>query len=188
MCRTNTDQGGLEFPVRFLGDHVDTDVIIPARYCNLRSGDELGRHCLEDVAPDVAELGRREGVILAAGENFGCGSSREEAPVALRHAGVRALVCAGFARIFFRNAVNTGLVIAVCPELSRLAPRWAELGVEARGRIDLKAGRFHLRPQGQEELVLPLEPLPPFMLKIFEAGGLVASLTGRNGNGGTSGS
>ncbi len=145
------------------GDNVDTDVIIPARYLNVSDPAELARHCLEDL--DAGFAGAvQPGDVLVAGENFGCGSSREHAPLAIKGAAVSCVVARSFARIFFRNAINVGLPILACPA----AVGDAEAG--HRLEIDLEAGRIHNRTTGRTHQA---EPYPPFMMAIIRAGGLV---------------
>jgi 3-isopropylmalate dehydratase small subunit len=144
------------------GDHVDTDAIIPARYLNVSTAEELARHCMEDIDEAFASA-VQPGDVLVAGENFGCGSSREHAPLAIKGAGVSAVVARSFARIFFRNAINVGLPILESP---------AAAGIEAghQVEIDLETGRIHNRTTGQ---TYQSEPYPPFMTAIIRAGGLV---------------
>jgi len=145
------------------GDHVDTDAIIPARYLNVSDPAELARHCMEDVDPSFAGH-VSSGDIIVAGENFGCGSSREHAPLAIKGAGVSCVIAKGFARIFYRNAINIGLPILACPE--------AVEGTEAGDRltVDLRAGTIANQHSGS---VYPTAPFPPFVMEIIEAGGLV---------------
>lgn len=145
------------------GDNVDTDVIIPARYLNVSTAEELARHCLEDIDPAFAGA-VQPGDVVVAGENFGCGSSREHAPLALKGAGVSCVMARSFARIFYRNAINVGLPILECPA----AVEDSESG--HRLEIDLEAGRIRNLTTGQ---VYQAEPYPPFMMAIIEAGGLV---------------
>jgi 3-isopropylmalate/(R)-2-methylmalate dehydratase small subunit len=151
------------------GDNVDTDVIIPARYLNVSTPEELAEHCMEDLDPSFASA-VRPGDIVVAGENFGCGSSREHAPLALKGAGVSCVVARSFARIFFRNAINVGLPILECPA----AVDDAEGGhclevVLGTGEVrNLTTGHHH---QG--------EPYPAFMMEIINAGGLVPYTRGR---------
>jgi 3-isopropylmalate/(R)-2-methylmalate dehydratase small subunit len=146
------------------GDNVDTDVIIPARYLNMSTAEELAPHCMEDLDPGFATA-VRPGDVIVAGENFGCGSSREHAPLALKGAGVSCVVAQSFARIFYRNAINVGLPILESPA--------AVAGVEAGQQleIDLEAGQIRNRTTDQ---VYQAEPYPPFMMAIIRAGGLVA--------------
>ncbi|MFZ5915385.1 MAG: 3-isopropylmalate dehydratase small subunit [Chloroflexota bacterium] len=145
------------------GDHVDTDAIIPARYLNMSTPEELAQHCMEDI--DAAFAGAvQPGDVIVAGENFGCGSSREHAPLALKGAGVSCVVAHSFARIFFRNAVNIGLPILECPQAAADAEKGHRL------EIDLAAGRVYNLTSGR---VFRAEPYPPFMMALIEAGGLV---------------
>lgn len=145
------------------GNHVDTDVIIPARYLNVSTAEELARHCLEDLDPTFAGA-VQEGDVIVAGENFGCGSSREHAPLAIKGAGVSAVVARSFARIFYRNAINVGLPILESAE--------AVDGIEKGHRleIDLETGQIRNLTTDQ---VYQAEPYPPFMMEIMRAGGLV---------------
>jgi 3-isopropylmalate/(R)-2-methylmalate dehydratase small subunit len=145
------------------GDNVDTDVIIPARYLSVSTPRDLARHCLEDL--DSAFAGAvRPGDVIVAGRNFGCGSSREHAALAIKGAGVGCVVARSFARIFFRNAINVGLPIVECPA----AVEGAEAGHHLD--IDLDAGRLCNLTTGA---VYQAEPFPPFMMDIIGAGGLV---------------
>lgn len=145
------------------GDHVDTDLIIPARYLNVSDPVELAKSCFADVRPEfVKEV--RPGDIVVAGINFGCGSSREHAPWAMKAAGIVAVIAKSCARIFYRNAFNIGL-----PVLESVA------GAEAlregdRVSIDLSTGSIVDRSQGRE---YPASPIPDFMRGILTAGGLV---------------
>ncbi len=145
------------------GDHIDTDVIIPARYLNTSDPGELARHCMEDADPQFASK-VRSGDVIVAGENFGCGSSREHAPIAIKAAGVACVVAKSFARIFYRNAFNTGLPIVECPE-----------GVEAiqdgdEVEVDLERGVVRDITRGEE---YPFVPIPPFMQELLSKGGLL---------------
>jgi 3-isopropylmalate/(R)-2-methylmalate dehydratase small subunit len=145
------------------GDSVDTDVIIPARYLTTTDEAELARHALEDLDPHFVSA-VQPGDVVVAGSNFGCGSSREHAPIALKGAGVGAVVARSFARIFFRNAINTGLVIVTCPELVDITDSGDKIEVDiAKGLVSnvTKAQTFQA------------EPLPDFILEIVESGGLV---------------
>jgi 3-isopropylmalate/(R)-2-methylmalate dehydratase small subunit len=154
------------------GDHVDTDAIIPARYLNVWDAAELARHCMEDIDGDFARA-VQPGDVIVAGENFGCGSSREHAPLAIKGAGVSCVVAKSFARIFYRNAINVGLPILESPA--------AVAGVEAgqQVEIDLEAGCIHNLTTGQ---TYQAEPYPPFMMAIIRAGGLVPYTVGKLGN------
>lgn len=144
------------------GDNVNTDVIIPARYLLTHDPAELGAHCLEDLDPDF--LTRvRPGDMIVGGENFGCGSSREHAPVAIKAAGVSCVIAQSFARIFFRNAINTGLPALTCREATDIAA-----GDELS--IDLGAGSIENVTQGRR---YQADPFPEFLREIIAAGGLV---------------
>jgi 3-isopropylmalate/(R)-2-methylmalate dehydratase small subunit len=145
------------------GDDVDTDAIIPARYLSMSTAGELARHCMEDIDARFAE-GVARGDVIVAGENFGCGSSREHAPLAIRGAGVACVVAKSYARIFYRNAINIGLPILECPE----AAEEAEAG--DRLAIDLRAGTITNQRTGN---VFHTAPFPPFVMEIIKAGGLV---------------
>ena len=145
------------------GDDVDTDVIIPARYLNDAAPEALASHCMEDLDPSFASAAR-PGDIVVAGRNFGCGSSREHAPLALKAAGVSCVVAESFARIFYRNAINIGLPILECPGAAASAETGDELEVE------LSSGTIRNVGRGTESRAAPF---PPFMRAIIEAGGLV---------------
>ena len=149
--------------VFYYGDNIDTDVIIPARYLNLHTMEELAPHCLEDL--DATFIDRvQPGDVIVAGENFGCGSSREHAPVAIKGAGVSCVVASSFARIFYRNAINVGLPILECPP----AAARAESGHQME--VDLETGQVQNLTLGE---LYQAEPYPPFMMEIINAGGLV---------------
>jgi len=145
------------------GDNIDTDVIIPARHLNTSNPKELAAHCMEDIDQNFAQ-NVREGDFIVAGENFGCGSSREHAPIAIKSSGVSCVIAASFARIFYRNAVNIGLPILECPDASN--------GVEYGDTlsVDLSSGTIRNVTKRTE---LPSNPLPGFMQEIIRAGGLV---------------
>ena len=152
-----------EGTVHAFGRDVDTDVIIPARYLNSSDPAELGAHCMEDI--DAAFVGRvRPGDIIVAGENFGCGSSREHAPVAIRAAGVSCVVAASFARIFYRNAINTGLPIVVCPAAA------AEARAGDRLRVDVESGVVANLTQGTSHQA---DAFPAFLQELIARGGLL---------------
>lgn len=153
--------GIIEGRVHRLGDNIDTDVILPGRYLTLRDPDALGRHCLEGVDPGLAAR-LQSGAVLAVGRNFGSGSSREHAVVALKAAGVRAVVAVSFARIFFRNAVNLGLPVVICAEAAASLEEGADATVDiAGGRIQQGGRAWAIDPLGQE------------VTAILAAGGLV---------------
>ena len=152
------------------GSNVDTDVIIPARYLNTASEEELAAHCMEDIDP--AFRGRvKAGDILVAEDIFGCGSSREHAPIAIKASGVSLVIANTFARIFYRNAINIGLPILECPEAVR--------NIRAGDTVscDLAKGEIRNETTGQ---VFYAQPFPAFIQKIINAGGLMRSLEERS--------
>ena len=151
------------------GDNVDTDVIIPARYLNTSDPQELAAHCMEDLDPAFASSVRR-GDILVAGRNFGCGSSREHAPLAIKASGVACVIAESFARIFYRNALNIALPILECPAAARAISAGDEVSV------DLETGEIVDQTTGQ---IFAAEPFPPFMLELIAAGGLANYLGNR---------
>ena len=148
------------------GDNVDTDVIIPARYLNTSNKKELALHCMEDL--DATFHTRvNAGDIMVGGNNFGCGSSREHAPIAIKESGISLVIARSFARIFYRNSINIGLAIVESDE--------AVDGIEDGDIVeaDLKNGIIYNRTNGKQFTV---QPFPPFIQKIVENGGLVASI------------
>ena len=153
------------------GDHVDTDVIIPARYLNTSDPHELGRHCMEDADPEFASKVSR-GDVIVAGENFGCGSSREHAPIAIKAAGVACVVAKSFARIFYRNSFNMGLPILECPQ--------AVDGIKEGEvvKVDLSSGTVENLSTGESFRAVPI---PPFMRELLDAGGLMPYVAKRMG-------
>jgi 3-isopropylmalate/(R)-2-methylmalate dehydratase small subunit len=158
-----------EGKVHKYGRDVDTDVIIPARYLTTSDPAELAAHAMEDI--DSEFVGRVEpGDIIVADDNFGCGSSREHAPVALKASGVSVVVAASFARIFYRNAINVGLPIVVCPEAAREA-----LGGDLL-KVDAVAGVIENVTRGTR---FEAEPFPPFMQQLIERGGLLPYVRAR---------
>jgi len=151
------------------GRDVDTDVIIPARYLNTSDPAELAKHCMEDIdAGFVAKV--KPGDIIVADENFGCGSSREHAPIAIKASGVSVVIASSFARIFYRNAINTGLPIMESPEAVR-AIRDGD-----RVAVDADSGTITDVTTGQ---TFTAQPFPPFIKSIIEKGGLIASVRER---------
>jgi len=145
------------------GDHVDTDVIIPARYLNTSDPSELAKHVLEDLDPEFRfRVG--PGDMIVAGENFGSGSSREHAPIAIKAAGVSCVIAKSFARIFYRNAINIGLPILEAPE----AVERIETGDELE--VDFSTGEIRNLTKGE---TYRAEPFPEFVMEIIESGGLV---------------
>jgi len=148
------------------GDNVDTDVIIPARYLNTSDAKELAAHCMEDIdASFVSKV--KEGDIMVADRNFGCGSSREHAPLAIKTAGISCVIASTFARIFYRNAINIGLPIVECPEAAAgiKAGDEVEVDFDTGVIVDLTSGKTF---QGQ--------PFPAFMQEIIKADGLINQL------------
>ena len=148
------------------GDNVDTDVIIPARYLNTADHKELAAHCMEDIDPDFVK-NVKEGDIIVANMNFGCGSSREHAPIAIKASGVSCVIASTFARIFYRNAINIGLPILECDE----AAKDIENGDEVE--VDFDTGVITDKTKGKN---YKAEPFPDFIKDIINAGGLLKSL------------
>ena len=145
------------------GRDIDTDAIIAARYLNTSDPAQLAAHCMEDIDRGFA-VRVNPGDVIVAGENFGCGSSREHAPIAIRAAGISAVVAASFGRIFYRNAINIGLPILECPEAARAIRQGDTVHIDTdRGIIEDTA----------TGTVFRAEPFPPFVSEIIEAGGLV---------------
>lgn len=145
------------------GENVDTDVIIPARYLNTSEPEELAKHCMEDIDKDFADRVKR-GDIIVAGKNFGCGSSREHAPIAIKAAGISCVIAPTFARIFYRNAFNTGLAILECEAAAE------KVQAEHEVEVNFSTGEIHNLTTGE---TYNAEPLPPFIQKIIECDGLV---------------
>ena len=145
------------------GSNVDTDVIIPARYLNVPDPSELAKHCMEDIDKEFVNKVSK-GDIIVADKNFGCGSSREHAPIAIKAAGVSCVIAETFARIFYRNAINIGLPIIECPE--------AEKGIEEGDQVevDFHSGMIYNKTKGTE---YKGQAFPEFMQKIISNGGLI---------------
>lgn len=145
------------------GSNVDTDVIIPARYLNVPDPSELAKHCMEDIDKEFVNKVSK-GDIIVADKNFGCGSSREHAPIAIKAAGVSCVIAETFARIFYRNAINIGLPIIECPEAAK--------AIEAGDivEIDFDSGMIYDKTKGTE---YKGQAFPPFMQKIIKAEGLI---------------
>lgn len=152
------------------GDNVDTDVIIPARYLNTSDAAELASHCMEDIDKEFVK-NVKKGDIMVAGKNFGCGSSREHAPLAIKTSGISCVIAESFARIFFRNSINIGLPILECKEASEDIKNGDDVS------IDLSSGKIINDTSGK---VYNAEPFPPFMQELINAGGL-AEYMRRNG-------
>lgn len=145
------------------GDNVDTDVIIPARYLNSSDPDELAKHCMEDIDKDFVS-NVKKGDIIVANKNFGCGSSREHAPISIKAAGVSCVIAETFARIFYRNAINIGLPIIECPEAAK--------GIDAGDQveIDFDSGVITNKTKGT---TFQGQAFPEFMQKIIQSEGLI---------------
>ena len=148
------------------GDNIDTDVIIPARYLNTADHKELAAHCMEDIDKDFVKK-VKEGDIIVGGANFGCGSSREHAPIAIKNSGVSCVIAATFARIFFRNSINIGLAILECPEASEKIADGDDVS------IDFDTGVITNLTKNE---TYKAEPFPEFVKKIIDADGLLNSL------------
>ena len=151
------------------GDNVDTDVIIPARYLNAPSAEELAKHCMEDIDTGfVKEVST--GDIMVGGENFGCGSSREHAPIAIRASGISCVIAASFARIFYRNAINIGFPILECPEAA------AKIKKGDTVTVDADTGVIKNVTTGES---FQATPFPAFINRIIEHGGLLPYLVAK---------
>ena len=156
-------------PAIKFGDNVDTDVILPGQYMTLVDPYELAKHALAGLDPAFPDKARK-GVIVVAGKNFGCGSSREQAPLALKYSGVKCVLAESFARIFFRNAINVGLPIIECKGVSSAVETGDQLA------IDFEAGKIENVSRGK---IFQVEKLPPFILEILADGGLIENLRRR---------
>ena len=152
------------------GDNVDTDVIIPARHLNTSDHKELASHCMEDIDTEFVKK-VKQGDIMVGGENFGCGSSREHAPIAIKASGIDCVIAKTFARIFYRNAINIGLPILECPEASEKIQDGDEVS------IDFDSGVITNETKGETYQALPF---PDFIKDIMAKGGLIAQISGRN--------
>jgi 3-isopropylmalate/(R)-2-methylmalate dehydratase small subunit len=142
------------------GDNIDTDAIIPGRFLTINNPDELALHCFEGTRDEFAKKAK-EGDIVVGGRNFGCGSSREHAPLAFIGSGVKVVIAQSFARIFFRNSINVGVLPVVCKDADK---------IEDGATITLKIKEGYLEADGKR---YPIEPVPEFMQGIIDAGGLV---------------
>lgn len=145
------------------GDNIDTDVIIPARHLNTSEPKDLALHCMEDVDKDFSKK-VKSGDIMVAGKNFGCGSSREHAPIAIKASGISCVIAETFARIFYRNAVNIGLPIMECPEAAKDIEEGNDIS------IDFNTGIITNRTKGK---TYSAAPFPKFMQKVMESDGLI---------------
>ena len=146
------------------GDNIDTDVIIPARYMNNSDPGHLAQHCMEDIDPQFVNKVQK-GDILVGKKNFGCGSSREHAPIAIKTSGISCVIASTFARIFYRNAINIGLPILECPEAAEQIQDGDEV------MVDFDSGLITDKTRGK---TFKAEPFPPFMQELITAGGLAA--------------
>ncbi len=152
--------------VHKFGDNVDTDVIIPARYLNTASHKELAAHCMEDIDKEFVN-NVKEGDIMVATKNFGCGSSREHAPIAIKASGISCVIASSFARIFYRNAINIGLPIIECPEAAEAINNGDIVSV------DYNTGVITDETTGES---FKGEPFPEFIQNIIQKGGLINSI------------
>lgn len=151
------------------GDNVDTDVIIPARYLNIADKKELATHCMEDIDTNFVKV-VKDGDVMVGGYNFGCGSSREHAPMVIKESGISCVIAKTFARIFYRNAINIGLAILECPEASEKIDSGDEVA------IDFDTGVITNLAKGE---TYQANPFPDFIKKIIQAGGLMADIKNR---------
>ena len=149
------------------GDNVDTDVIIPARYLNTANHAELASHCMEDIDKDFVSKVKK-GDVMVGGANFGCGSSREHAPIAIKEAGISVVIAETFARIFYRNAINIGLAILECPEASK------KINAGDVVEVDFDTGVITNLTKGE---TYQAQPFPPFIQDIIAKGGLFNSIS-----------
>lgn len=150
------------------GDNVDTDVIIPARYLNTPDAKELSLHCMEDIDTEFVK-NVNKGDIMVAGWNFGCGSSREHAPLVIKTCGTGCVIAKSFARIFYRNAINIGLAILECEEAAE------EINPNDEVRVDFDTGEIFDITTGKKYMA---QPFPEFIQNIIKAGGLLNSIGG----------
>ena len=157
----NTEGKVFQYP-----DNVDTDVIIPARYLNTPDAAELSRHCMEDIDSEFVKTVQK-GDIIVAGWNFGCGSSREHAPLVIKTCGIGCVIAKSFARIFYRNAINIGLPILECEEAAE------EISAGDEVKVDFDTGEILDLTTGKS---YHAQPFPPFIQNIIRCGGLIASI------------
>ena len=155
------------------GNNVDTDVIIPARYLNITDKKKLAAHCMEDIDPGFQKA-VKPGDIMVGGQNFGCGSSREHAPMVLLECGISCVIASSFARIFYRNAINIGLPILECPQASK--------GIEGGDQVEVDFGTGTITNLTKNESYTA-EPFPEFIQEIIAAGGLLPSIKKRQRKG-----
>ena len=154
------------------GDDIDTDVIIPARYLNQSTPEHLAAHCMEDTDQEFAKAVQK-GDIMVGGKNFGCGSSREHAPLSIKAARIEVVIAHSFARIFYRNSLNIGLPILECPEAA------AEIQAGDEVIVDLETGKIEDLTQNK---TFQAQPFPPFMQDLIKAGGLIPYVKERKQN------
>ena len=153
----------IEGKVWKFGNDIDTDVIIPARYLNTSEPSELAKHCMEDADTEWASK-VAEGDIIVAGKNFGCGSSREHAPISIKASGVSCIIAESFARIFYRNSFNTGLPIFECEEASKKISEGDKI------TVDFESGKIENLTKNEKYTA---QPIPPFMQNLINSGGLM---------------
>ena len=150
-----------------IGDDIDTDQIYPGRYLYLTSSEEIAIHAMEDIIPDFSKKVAGEDWIIVGGKNFGCGSSREHAPRAILYSGIKAIVAESFGRIFYRNAINVGLPVLICPEIIK------KIHQSDLIKINLQDGLINLY---NPERKISIEKYPPQLLSILKSGGLIPYL------------
>ena len=151
------------------GDNVDTDVIIPARYLNIADKKELATHCMEDIDTNFVKV-VKGGDVMVGGYNFGCGSSREHAPMVIKESGISCVIAKTFARIFYRNAINIGLAILECPEASEKIDSGDEVAIDFDTGVITNLTKVE---------TYQANPFPDFIKKIIQAGGLMADIKNR---------
>jgi 3-isopropylmalate/(R)-2-methylmalate dehydratase small subunit len=156
----------IKAPVIKLGNNIDTDVILPGKYLTLVDPNELAKHALEGLDTKFPQKAK-QGIILVGGKNFGCGSSREQAPLALKYSGVKCVIAESFARIFYRNAINIGLPVIECKGISNAVRTGDALAV------DFEAAKIENTTNGKK---LQWEKLPQFIMEILQDGGLIENL------------
>jgi len=156
----------IKAPAIKFGKNIDTDVILPGKYLTIVDPNELAKHALEGLDAEFPKKAHK-GVILVGGKNFGCGSSREQAPLSLKYSGVKCVIAESFARIFFRNAINIGLPVIECEGISDAVQTGDELAV------DFEAGKIENLSNGKK---FQVDKLPPFILEILADGGLIENL------------
>ncbi|HEC88007.1 MAG TPA: 3-isopropylmalate dehydratase small subunit [Thermoplasmata archaeon] len=153
------------------GDDINTDVIFPGRYLEIIDPDEMAEHAMEDIDNHFLEK-VKESKIIVAGKNFGCGSSREQAVTSLKYAGISVIIAKSFARIFFRNAINQGLLVIECKNADK---------IEEGNEIEIDTEKGEIKILDKEE-ILKVKPLPDFLTKIIDAGGLIEFIKMRGEN------